>query len=116
MVLNAENTVLHFFGNYSDYLSLAPGRASLNFFHMLSEDLSLVSATAISRCRTEHTAVTYTDIAVDTPKGRRMPLKTVAEACEFGSAKIFKEHKVWVKTKEPVLIVRTNNKIPREEK
>ena len=51
-----------------------------------------------------------------TPKGRRMPLKTVAEACEFGSAKIFKEHKVWVKTKEPVLIVRTSNKIPREEK
>ena len=34
------------FRNYSDYLSLAPGRASLNFFHMLSEDLSLVSATA----------------------------------------------------------------------
>ena len=51
-----------------------------------------------------------------TPKGRRMPLKTVAEACEFGSAKIFKEHKIWIKTKEPVLIVRTNNKIPREEK
>ena len=48
------------------------------------------------------------------PKGRRMPLKTIAEACEFGSAKIYKEHKVWVKTKEPVLIVRTNNKIPRE--
>lgn len=51
-----------------------------------------------------------------TPKGRRMPLKTIAEACEFGSAKIFKEHKVWIKTKEPVLIVRTNNKIPRESK
>lgn len=49
-----------------------------------------------------------------TPKGRRLPLKTVAEACEFGSAKIFKEHKVWVKTKEPVMVVLSDNKIPRE--
>ena len=47
-----------------------------------------------------------------TPKGQRLPLRTVAEACEFGSAKIFKEHKVWVKTKTPVLIVRSDNKIP----
>ena len=47
-----------------------------------------------------------------TPKGRRLPLRTVAEACEFCSAKIFKEHKIWIKTKEPVLIVRSDNKIP----
>ena len=50
------------------------------------------------------------------PKGRRLPIKTVAEACEFGSAKIYKEHKIWIKTKEPVLIVRSDNKIPREAK
>ena len=50
-----------------------------------------------------------------TPKGRRMPIKTIAEACEFGSAKIYKEHKIWVKTKEPVLVLRTNGKVPREE-
>ncbi len=48
------------------------------------------------------------------PKGRKMPLKTVAEACEFGSAKINKEHKLWIKTKEPVLVVTTSGKIPRE--
>ena len=47
-------------------------------------------------------------------KGRRYPVSTVAEACEFGSAKIFKEHKIWVKSKEPVLVVRTNNKLPNE--
>ena len=47
-------------------------------------------------------------------KGRRYPVGTVAEACEFGSQKIFKEHKIWVKTKEPVLVVRTNNKLPNE--
>ena len=77
VVLNTENTVLHFFGSYSDYLSLAPGRASLNFFHMLNGDLSLVSATALSRCRNEHTAVTYTDIAVDCPSGRKVISLTV---------------------------------------
>lgn len=46
-----------------------------------------------------------------TPKGKRMPLKTIADACEFGSVKIFKEHKIWIKTKEPVLIIPTNNKL-----
>lgn len=49
-----------------------------------------------------------------TPKGRRMPIKTIAEACEFGSAKLFKERKVWVRTKEPVLVLRTNGKIPHD--
>lgn len=49
-----------------------------------------------------------------TPKGRRIPVKTVGEACEVVSAKILKEQNVWVKTKEPVLLVRTNNKIPTE--
>jgi hypothetical protein len=44
-----------------------------------------------------------------------MPIQTIAEACEFGSAKIYKEHKVWVKTKEPVLVLRTNGKVPRED-
>ena len=47
-------------------------------------------------------------------KGRRYPLGNVAEACEFGSAKIFKEHKIWIKSKEPVLVVRTDGKLPRE--
>lgn len=49
-----------------------------------------------------------------TPKGRRMPIKTIAEACEFGSAKLYKEHKIWVKTKDPVLVLRTNGKIPHD--
>lgn len=50
-----------------------------------------------------------------TPKGRRMPIQTVAEACEFVSAKIYKEHKISVKTKEPVLMLTTNGRIPTEE-
>ena len=77
VVLNGDNTVLHFFGGYNDYMALSPGKASLNFFHMVSEDLSLVAATAISRCRSEHSAITYTGIAVDCPSGRRIISLTV---------------------------------------
>ncbi len=50
-----------------------------------------------------------------TPKGRRYPVKTIAESCEIVSARIHKEQKVWVKTREPVLVCRTNNKIPWDE-
>ena len=47
-----------------------------------------------------------------TPKGRRLPVKSIGEACEVVPARIFKEYQVWVKTKEPVLMLRTNNQIP----
>lgn len=50
-----------------------------------------------------------------TPKGRRMPVKTVAEVCEVVSTRITKEQNVWIKTKEPVLVVRTLNKVPLEK-
>ncbi len=48
------------------------------------------------------------------PKGRRFPVETVGEACETVTARFFKEQGAWVKTKEPVLLVRTDNRIPRE--
>ena len=48
-----------------------------------------------------------------TPKGRRKPLRNMAEFFEFGSQKINKESKIWVKTKEPVLICLTNGKIEK---
>lgn len=47
-----------------------------------------------------------------TPKGRRMPVQTIGEACEVVPTRLLKEQQVWVKTKEPVLILRTDNKIP----
>lgn len=49
-----------------------------------------------------------------TPKGRRMPVETIGEACEVVTAKLFKEQNVWVKTKTPLLIVPVDNKIPTE--
>jgi hypothetical protein len=47
-------------------------------------------------------------------KGRLFPAKTVGEALENVPAKFFKEAEVWVKTKEPVLVLRTDNEIPKE--
>jgi hypothetical protein len=49
-----------------------------------------------------------------TKKGRLLPVKTVGEAVENVPAKHFKEADVWVKTKTPVLVLRTDNEIPRE--
>lgn len=45
-------------------------------------------------------------------KGRLLPVKTVGEAIENVPGKVFKEADVWVKTKTPVLMLRTDNEIP----
>ncbi len=49
-----------------------------------------------------------------TKKGSLMPVKTVGEAIEIVPAKFFKEADLWVKTKTPVLMLRTDNEIPKE--
>jgi hypothetical protein len=49
-----------------------------------------------------------------TKKGRLLPEKTVGEALEAVPAKQFKEADVWVKSKTPVLMLRTDNEIPKE--
>ena len=50
-----------------------------------------------------------------TKKGRLLPVKTVGEAIENVPAKFFKEAELWVKTKTPVLVIRTDNEIPKEK-
>ena len=72
VVLDAQDAVVHFFGNYADYFALAPGKATLNFFSIIHHDLALVAATALSRCRETHGSVTYTDITVDSSSGRKI--------------------------------------------
>jgi len=47
-----------------------------------------------------------------TAKGQRMPVKTIGETCEVVTTRITKEHHVWIKTKEPVLVNFTDNVIP----
>ncbi len=50
-----------------------------------------------------------------TKKGRMMPAKTMADAIENIPAKVFKEQQVWIKTKAPVFVIRTDNEIPMEK-
>ena len=49
-------------------------------------------------------------------KGRLLPVKTVGEAIENVPAKFFKESDVWVKTKTPVLMLKTDNEVPKAAK
>lgn len=49
-----------------------------------------------------------------TKKGRRYPAETIGDVCEAVPPKIAKEQKLWIKTKEPVLVVRTDNTVPQE--
>ena len=46
-------------------------------------------------------------------KGRLYPAKTVGDAVENVPSKFFREAELWVKTKTPVLVLRTDNEIPR---
>jgi hypothetical protein len=48
-------------------------------------------------------------------KGRLHPANTVGEALENVPAKHFKETEVWVKTKTPVIMLRTDNEIPKDD-
>jgi len=50
-----------------------------------------------------------------TPKGRRLPVKSIGEACEAVPPRIFKEYQLWVKTREPVLVLRTDNRLPMDK-
>lgn len=49
-------------------------------------------------------------------RGRMMPAVTVGDALENIPGRYFKEAAVWVKTKTPVLMLRTDNRIPTGEK
>jgi len=46
-------------------------------------------------------------------KGRLYPAKTVGDALENIPGKFFREAELWVKTKTPVLVLRTDNEIPK---
>lgn len=47
-------------------------------------------------------------------KGRLMPIRTVGEGLQNVPAKYFKEADVAVKTKTPVLVLKTDNEIPKD--
>ncbi len=72
VIINESNDVIHFFGNYLDFVSIAPGKATFNLFTIINSDLSLAASTALSRARTEHISVTYEGIQVDCPSGHKV--------------------------------------------
>jgi hypothetical protein len=49
-----------------------------------------------------------------TPKGRRMPVRTVGESLEAIPARIFKEHGISVLTKEPVSFLPVDNCLKKD--
>lgn len=83
VVIDENNQAVHFFGDYAPYLSISPGKASFSIFNLVHEDLSLAASTAISRCRSEEKAVTYTDIAVRTGGSVRHVDMTVQPLWEY---------------------------------
>jgi hypothetical protein len=48
-----------------------------------------------------------------TPKGQRLPIQSIGETCEVVPTRISKEEQVWIKTKEPILVVTTDNVVPK---
>lgn len=48
-------------------------------------------------------------------KGRLYPVRTVGEALENVPARYFREAELWVRTKTPVLMLRTDNELPAED-
>lgn len=48
-------------------------------------------------------------------RGRMLPVKSVGEALESTGAKYFKDSELWVKTKLPVAVVKTDNVLPKDE-
>ena len=46
-------------------------------------------------------------------KGRLYPARTVGDAVENVPSKFFREAELWVKTKTPVPVLRTDNEIPK---
>ncbi len=48
------------------------------------------------------------------PRGRKLPALSIGEALESVGPKFFKEQEIAVKTKVPVLALRTDNKLPTE--
>lgn len=98
VILDGQNNVIHFFGNYADYLTIAPGKASFNFFALVNKDISLAASTAINRCRAEQRTVTYTGISVDCTAGRRVIDLSIQPISDFSGtdtnliAILFMEH------------------------
>jgi hypothetical protein len=90
----------------SDPNGTLPSGELVGYVVQIPEDASVTSA-----CERVHKAAYEFNT---TKKGRLMTAKTFAAAIENIPAKHFKEQQVWVKTKAPVFVLRTDGLIPME--
>lgn len=49
------------------------------------------------------------------PKGRKFPAKSIGEACEVVGPKFLKPEHLSIKTKLPVTVIKTDNRIPEDK-
>lgn len=91
----------------SDPDGVLPAKAEFTgWVFQIPEDASVTSTTE----RVHKAAYEFNT----TKKGRMLPAKSFADAVENIPAKHFKEQQVWVRTKAPVFVIRTDNEIPTE--
>jgi hypothetical protein len=91
----------------SDPHGFLVGTDLVGYVVQIPEDASVTSA-----CERVHKAAYEFNT---TKRGRFMPAKSFADALENVPAKHFKEQQVWVKTKTPVFVLRTDGSIPMEK-
>lgn len=71
VIITADDTIVHFFGDINEYLVITPGQPSLNLFDLLNQELKLVVSTALSRCRNNNAPVAYSNVRVSTSQEDR---------------------------------------------
>ena len=71
LVVDADDSIVHFFGGINDYLTIVPGTPSFKLFNLINKDLKLVVATALSRSRSNRTAVVYDGVRICGAEGDR---------------------------------------------
>ncbi len=63
IVINAQNELVHTYGNNSNYIRIAAGRFSNNAFDILTDSLKIPASTLLKEAREKGREVQYTDIA-----------------------------------------------------
>lgn len=62
--MNSKNEIIHTYGENSNYLHFAIGKASLNLFDVLTEDLKIAVSTILKETRKDMQRIGYKDVHV----------------------------------------------------
>ena len=64
VVVDAKNDIVHTFGHISSFLRFPTGKAGLNIFDLVPEEISLVISTALKEARTTKKLLSYSDVQI----------------------------------------------------